>query len=133
MDIMCINIGDDNYKKYRGKCKQYAEALCKEDSTLRLVRGFYHCPVWGTKEAHWWCAKPDGTIVDPTKDQFISKGNGTYEEFDGWIECDNCKAKFHERELNKNGRCLDGRYAFCSTRCHGIFIGAIDEDDECNA
>jgi len=31
------NISD--YEKYRGKCKEFSEALIKKDPTLRLVRG----------------------------------------------------------------------------------------------
>lgn len=59
-----------DYLKYRGKCKKLAEAAVAEDPTLRLVRGYYTCPMWRTTEPHWWCERPDGTIVDPTKDQF---------------------------------------------------------------
>jgi hypothetical protein len=106
-----------NYQKYRGKCKEYAEKLCKEDPNLILVRGYYYCPFWG-KQGHWWCKKPDGTIVDPTVKQFPSKGTGVYEEFDGWVECAECGTRIKEEQAQ-----FEGSYAFCSTRCHLIFVG----------
>jgi hypothetical protein len=28
----------ENYKKYRGKCKEYCEAACAADPTLTMVR-----------------------------------------------------------------------------------------------
>jgi hypothetical protein len=65
----------DDYAKYRGRCREMSEALCAQDSTLTLVRGHYFCPFWG-EQAHWWCQRSDGTIVDPTARQFPSKGAG---------------------------------------------------------
>lgn len=107
-----------DYEKYRGKCKEMSEALCAEDPTLRLVRGHYYCPIWNTEEPHWWCEKPDGTVVDPTKLQFGSKGLGTYTEFNGICECAECGKEVPE-EIAR----IDGRYAFCSTKCNMRFVG----------
>lgn len=70
-----------NYMKYRGKCKEMSEALVAEDPSLRLAKGFYYAAGWGP-QGHWWCVKPDGTIVDPTKLQFPCEGRGHYEEID---------------------------------------------------
>lgn len=110
---------DTDYLKYRGKCKEMAEALVAQDPTLRLVRGFYYDSCWG-EQPHWWCMKPDGTIVDPTALQFPTKGKGTYVEFDGTVECAQCGKEV----LEKNAEIADnGRYAFCSHRCYGLFIG----------
>jgi hypothetical protein len=67
----------EDYLKYRGKCKEFCEALIKQDSTLTLVRGHYFCPLWSSDEQHWWCVDSAGRIIDPTKDQFPSKGIGT--------------------------------------------------------
>ncbi|HNV67896.1 MAG TPA: hypothetical protein PKN60_12325, partial [Bacteroidales bacterium] len=67
---------DSDYLKFRGKCKEMSEAAVLEDPTLRLVRGHYWCPLWDRNEQHWWCVKPDGTIVDPTARQFPSRGLG---------------------------------------------------------
>ena len=38
---------EDLYQKYRGKCKEFSEALCEQDPTLRLVRGHYLDYSWG--------------------------------------------------------------------------------------
>lgn len=106
------------YLQYRGKCKEYSEALVAEDSSLTLVRGYYHCPMWG-KQEHWWCKKPDGTIVDPTVDQFPTSGIAAeYEEFDGMCECAECGKRIPEEEAR-----FDSRYAFCSTACNMRFVG----------
>ncbi len=107
-----------NYQKYRGKCKEMSEALCKENPELTLVRGHYYCPIWDSDEPHWWCTKPDGTIVDPTKLQFPSKGHGIYTPFNGYCECANCGKEILEEEAT-----TDGRFAFCSLTCYGQFVG----------
>jgi hypothetical protein len=107
----------ENYLKYRGKCKEMSEALIKEDPTLTLVRGHYYCPMWG-EQPHWWCKKPDGTIVDPTKNQFPSRGIGEYVEFDGIIKCSSCG-----KEVPEADAMLESNYAFCSNICHGRFVG----------
>ena len=109
----------DDYARYRGKCKEMSEALVAANPTLTLVRGHYHCPFWG-EQAHWWTRKPDGTIVDPTKDQFPSKGIGQYVEFDGNVECSNCGKLMCEDEAS-----YESRYAFCSYECHGKFVGVF--------
>lgn len=108
-----------DYLKYRGKCKEFVDQACKNDSTLTSVRGFYHDTFWG-KQAHWWCKKQDGTIFDPTKDQFPTKGSCEYEEFDGMIECSECGKKIIETKAIIDG---NGCYAFCSTKCNMIFVG----------
>ncbi len=118
MEYESIDEELENYKKFRGKCKQLSELEIEKDSTLRLVRGHYICPIWG-KEAHWWCVRPDGTIVDPSVKQYPTKGVGAeYIEFDGMCECSNCEKKVKEEEAY-----IDGRYAFCSIKCHKSYIG----------
>lgn len=109
----------NDYEKYRGKCKAMSEAACKADPTLTLVRGHYYCPVYG-EQPHWWTVHPDGTINDPTKDQFPSKGTGHYEPFDGMATCAECGEKVPEAEADIGG---NGHYAFCSGACHGRFVG----------
>ncbi len=109
----------DDYLKYRGKCKEMSEALVAADPTLTLVRGHYHDAFWG-EQAHWWCKQADGTIVDPTRFQFPTKGFGTYVEFDGMLSCANCDKRIKEEDAD-----IDGNYAFCSYRCHGLFVGAF--------
>lgn len=102
-----------DYMKYRGRCKEFSEALCQKDPTLRLVRGHYFCPIWG-EQAHWWCERPDGTIVDPTKDQFPSKGIGQYVEFDGKFSCEFCG-----NEVLEEDACMVEHHVYCSDRCYG--------------
>lgn len=109
---------NEGYRKFRGKCKELSEAACAADPKLRLVRGHYFCPVWGTNEQHWWTVRPDGTIHDPTKDQFPSRGLGDYEEFDGMVTCAECGKQVPEGEAE-----FASRYAFCSGRCYGRFVG----------
>jgi hypothetical protein len=106
-----------DYEKYRGKCKEFSEALCAEDPTLTLVRGHYLCPYWGEQQ-HWWCTQPDGTIVDPTKDQFPSKGAGEYVPFDGTVYCEECGTA-----LTEDTAIWMGRYPVCSDRCARSLVG----------
>ncbi len=75
--------------RYRGQCKKLSEALVAEHPGWRLVRGYYHCPLWG-KQFHWWVVDSDGHIHDPSVLQFPSGGLGEYEEFDGQVECAEC-------------------------------------------
>ena len=109
---------EENYKKYRGKCKEYCDQAIIDDPTLTLVRGFYHCPLWG-KQDHWWTKKPDGTIYDPTVKQFPTGGSGAeYEEFNGMCECAECGKQIPEDEAR-----IEGRYAFCDSYCNMRFVG----------
>lgn len=112
----------NDYMRLRGKCHEMAADACRQDPTLTLVRGFYHCPTWG-KQQHWWAARPDGSIVDPTADQFPSKGAGRYEPFDGFVQCDQCLRRVREDSVWR----VEGRFAFCREHCYGVFVGVIDE------
>jgi len=108
-----------SYEMYRGKCREMSEAAVIADPTLTLVRGHYDCPHWG-EQSHWWTVRPDGTINDPTKDQFPSSGNGIYTPFTGMINCDECGKEVAESEAIVAG---NGRYALCSGSCYGRFVG----------
>ncbi len=103
----------------RGTCQQASESAVAADPTLRLVRGYYHCTLWG-KQQHWWTERPAGAVYDPTAAQFPSAGAGEYEEFDGSMECSNCGKSIAEDEAD-----IQGRYAFCSYHCHGAFVGVL--------
>lgn len=106
-----------DYAKYRGKCKEMSEALVDNDPSLRLVRGHYFDVFWGM-QPHWWCEDKDGKIVDPTKDQFPTKGTGKYFEFDGWFKCEQCDERIHEDEAY-----IDGHHVFCSEKCFRRCVG----------
>jgi len=102
---------ESDYTKYRGKCKEFIAQAIKEDPTLKAVRGYYYCPIWGEQQ-HWWCVRPDGTIYDPTAKQFPSKGTGEYVEFDGNITCEYCGNQTTEKTAHFNGH-----HAYCSYNC----------------
>jgi hypothetical protein len=109
-----------DYLKYRGKCKEFCEALIEKDSSLKLVRGHYDCPIFGL-QPHWWCLDTDGKVVDPTKNQFPSRGIGEYIEFDGNVECSQCGKQMKEEQAQ-----YESNYVYCSTKCHMIFVGLGD-------
>lgn len=107
-----------DYMTYRGKCKELAEQAVRDNPVLVLVRGYYHCPLWG-KQAHWWCKSLDGTVVDLSVRQFPTKGAGAeYEEFDGSVECEYCSKSVPEDKLYR----VD-QHAYCSYECYGHDVG----------
>ena len=107
-----MNDNVTNYGEFRGRCKEMTDALVLEDASLRQVRGWYLCPIWG-KQAHWWCVKPDGTIVDPTVKQFPTAGVGAeYVEFDGRVECEYC-----HKDTTEEDAYMNGHHAYCSYEC----------------
>lgn len=109
---------ETDYLEYRGKCKEMAEAAAAQDPTLKVVRGYYHCPLWG-KQAHWWCVRADGTIYDPTVKQFPSKGVGAeYVEYDGTIDCEYCGTTVSEMDKYQ----ID-HHVYCSGECYGHDVG----------
>lgn len=109
-----------DYKMYRGHCKPLSEREIEKDPTLRLVRGYYHCPAWGAQQ-HWWCEKPDGTIVDPSVRQFPTAGMGAhYVEFNGIVACEECGKEVHEDDAT-----VDGHHVFCSSECYGHCVGML--------
>jgi hypothetical protein len=109
----------NNYLKYRGKCKEMSEELAEKDKSLTLVRGYYYEPLWNREEPHWWCKKPCGEIVDPTKLQFPSGGiEDFYREFEGTMPCAECGVIIKEEEAITHGN-----YACCSTKCMLALVG----------
>jgi hypothetical protein len=107
-----------NYLKYRGKCKEYAEKEVKADPSLRLVRGHYICPLWGV-QAHWWCERPDGSVVDPTVKQFPTAGAGAeYIEFDGLVDCEYCSKRVLQEDVYR----VD-QHVYCSYECYEHDVG----------
>jgi len=101
------------YMKYRGRCKELAEKACHEDPELTLYRGWYHCPFWG-KQAHWWTERSDGTVLDPSKNQFPSRGAGYYEKYTDFIECEHCGKTITENKVYP----VD-QHVYCSYECYG--------------
>ena len=113
-----MTVEQDNYAKYRGKCKPMSEALVLLNPGWRLVRGHYWCPIWRSREPHWWAVDTEGKIQDPTRLQFPSAGHGEYEEFDGVFDCEQCGKSVKEEDVYTHGN-----YAFCSGRCAMRCVG----------
>lgn len=109
-----------DYIKYRGRCKEYCDRAVRLFPQLKLVRGHYYDSMWG-EQPHWWCARPDGSVFDPTAKQFESKGNGEYVEFDGKVSCSECGHQGQEDDFD-----YESNYAFCSGACHLRFVGLGD-------
>lgn len=102
----------------RGKCYEYSVLAVRVNSKLTLVRGTYHCPIWGPQQ-HWWTKYPDGRIYDPTRAQFPSLGSGDYEEFNGMVSCEVCG-----NEMKEEDAYFIGRYPVCKgTGCARKLIG----------
>ena len=98
-----------------GTCREVTKMMAKEFPELRRVRGCYFCWTWGERE-HWWLMDGD-EVIDPTKDQFPSKGTGTYEEWpEGTPEptgkCPNC-----------GEYCYDGEQVH--NHCHDEFVRSL--------
>ena len=106
-------VTEAEYRMYRGKCKSFSTELASSDENLELTRGWYVCTYNNRKEEHWWCVnKTTGEIVDPTKDQFLSKGTGTYIKFNGFFNCEQCGKEVHEKDVHEYGR-----FHLCSQEC----------------
>ena len=93
-----------------GKCAEYTLAMQKDFPELTRVRGYYNCPLHGKRD-HWWLVGPGGNIIDPTVNQFSTKGYAA--EYILW----------DETSEEPTGRCLqcgDLTYrfkSFCSEDC----------------
>jgi len=64
-----------------GKCAEVTLAMQSAFPELVRIRGHYHCISWGKRE-HWWLVDSSGEVVDPTANQFPTKGAGGYVEHD---------------------------------------------------
>lgn len=100
-----------------GRCYTESKRLVAKNPALRLVRGWYICPIAG-KQEHWWTEEPNGDIVDPTADQFPSDGWGEYVEFDGYWDCEHCGTRVHEDDAKRNGH-----HVYCSNEHLHAAIG----------
>lgn len=105
--------------EYRVKCKEFSDAAVLADPTLRLVSGWYDCPLENGKQEHWWTVRQDGTIFDPTRKQFLSGGIPEfYQEFDGTFDCEQCGKSFPADDMIH-----EGRFHLCSDRCYLRMVG----------
>ena len=113
---------ENNYKKYRGNCKEECEKLVLKNPKLKLVLGWYHEPIWNTKEEHFWCVDEKGNIHDPTRLQFPSGGiSEFYEEYIGVVQCAECGKEIQEKDI-----IMQGRFTVCSGICALRLVGLED-------
>jgi hypothetical protein len=93
-----------NVTEAYGRCREVAEAMAAAFPELVRVRGHYYCWAWGER-THWWLIDPEGQIVDPTAEQFPSKGHGVYTPWD-------------ESQPEPTGICPNcGEYTFDGSTC----------------
>lgn len=92
--------------------KSKCEDLLIENPLLKIVSGFYYCPLTSKNNIHWWCITPAGDIIDPSKEQFGYQGMGDYIQSDGLIECKECG-----KRVKDDDAILLGDEQFCSNHC----------------
>lgn len=98
-----------NAKDPIGRCKELTDAMKTSFPELRQVRGHYDCMVWG-RRGHWWLLDEQGGIVDPSAEQFPTRGAGEYIEWQEGTKEPSGKC------VVCGGYCWDGNY-FCSEKC----------------
>lgn len=59
-----------------GRCAEATSEMAAAFPELTRVRG--HVPFAGREWTHWWLVSPDGTVIDPTADQFGPSGPVAY-------------------------------------------------------
>ena len=99
-----------------GTCKEVTEQMAAAFPELTRVRGHYYCWAWGER-AHWWLTYA-GDIIDPTSQQFPSKGHGEYVP---WPEdapeptgmCPNCGDPCYGGDTCCSERCAQSYVAYC--------------------
>lgn len=109
----------ENVKETYGKCAEITLLMQEEFPELKRVRGHYYCLIWGER-THWWLVDELDNIIDPTKDQFPSKGVGHYEP---WIEgspeptgkCPNCGELIYTGRELCSEECFNSYVAYCNS------------------
>lgn len=101
----------------RGKCADATEQMVVAFPELRRACGFVFVQ-WG-RDQHWWCVTPDGTIVDPTAEQFGPCGVCDYEELD--LSDPATLARIPTGKCMECGDPAYLRLTFCSYACEVSF------------
>lgn len=108
----------------RGQCRLFSTTFQIKFPHLRLERGFYN--YGGYNCEHIWCVDVDGTIVDPTVEQFLLT-NGTYKVFDPKKDqiligkCCNCGIEIYGLEE-------EGPRQICSEVCERDYTAYVERE-----
>ena len=104
----------------RGQCKEATAEMVAAFPELRQAAGFTRSS-YG-REQHWWCVTPDGTVVDPTVEQYAG---GVWEYLELDLDdpetrrvvptgvCQNCGGDVYEHKM------------FCSEGCEREAIACL--------
>ena len=110
----------ENVNETYGKCAELTLKMQEAFPELTRVRGHYYCYTWGERE-HWWLFDEENQqIVDPTVDQFPSKGIGEYMPLDESLPeptgmCPNC-----------GEYCFEGN-SMCSENCEISYMAYLNQ------
>ena len=110
---------DKNVKEPYGKCSEMTTKMIEAFPELKRIRGQYDDPIWGLRE-HWWLEDPDENVVDPTKEQFPSKGAFSV----NYIPWDESQPEPTGKCPNCGEYCYEGRY-LCSTKCEQDYAAYV--------
>jgi hypothetical protein len=99
-----------------GQCEELTRRMAEAFPELSRVRGHYYCWAWGER-AHWWLTAGEN-VVDPTAQQFPSKGAGEYVPWDeGAPEptgmCPNCGDPCYDGDTCCSAACTQSYVAYC--------------------
>jgi len=108
----------ENVTNTYGRCREWTHSMAACFPELTLVRGHYWDSTWGDR-AHWWLVAPDGSIVDPTAEQFPSKGTGDYQPLDESLPeptgmCPNCGGLAYNHDTFCSDACGAAYVAYCN-------------------
>ena len=100
-----------------GCCAELTQQMAEAFPELTRVRGHYYCTAWG-RRAHWWLATPGGEIVDPSANQFPSRGHGHYAPWDETRPeptgmCPNCGGEVYDGGTCCSAACTRKYAAYC--------------------
>ncbi len=116
---------DRQQGKVAGRCASASAGMAMAFSALRVAKGWCYSD-HGILE-HCWCVAPDGSIVDPTAEQFT--GISGYEEWQPGDEvqvgrCMNCGTRIYEAVEKLEGV----RKSICSEECAKAFAESLQPD-----
>jgi hypothetical protein len=69
---------DENVSNPYGQCYEYSSKMMDTYPELRIVQGYYDCPIWGKRD-HFFLLDKNNLVIDPTRTQFPTQGTWNYE------------------------------------------------------